>query len=107
MLRATIAAQFQKEASSCYKQLDEADKERVKKLSGILRVADGLDRSHYQNVRAMDFEKNGQNGYYQNKYRSRSAARNLGRNAKKPAFEKVTGKKLLIKEADMLNPVPI
>ena len=28
-------------------------KERIKKLSGILRVADGLDRSHYQNVQEL------------------------------------------------------
>ncbi|MEX0608142.1 MAG: Ppx/GppA phosphatase family protein [Balneolaceae bacterium] len=27
---------------------------RIKKLSGILRVADGLDRSHYQNVKQLD-----------------------------------------------------
>ena len=26
-------------------------RKRIKKLSGILRVADGLDRSHYQNVK--------------------------------------------------------
>lgn len=37
-----------------YKKLDKSVKERVKKLSALLRVADGLDRSHYQNVRSFD-----------------------------------------------------
>lgn len=29
---------------------------RIRKLSGILRVADGLDRSHYQNVQKLELE---------------------------------------------------
>lgn len=29
-------------------------RKRIKKLSGILRVADGLDRSHYQNVKELE-----------------------------------------------------
>ncbi len=33
--------------------LDENMKDRIKKLSGILRVVDGLDRSHYQNVQEL------------------------------------------------------
>jgi len=37
-----------------FQKLDKNLKERVKKLSGILRVADGLDRSHYQNVQKME-----------------------------------------------------
>lgn len=37
-----------------FRKLDKDLKERVKKLSGILRVADGLDRSHYQNVQKME-----------------------------------------------------
>ena len=35
-------------------------RERIKKLAGILRVADGLDRSHYQNVRDVRVERAGQ-----------------------------------------------
>lgn len=34
-----------------YWKLKPAIRKRIKKLSGILRVADGLDRSHYQNVK--------------------------------------------------------
>lgn len=37
-----------------FRKLDKDLKNRVKKLAGILRVADGLDRSHYQNVQKLD-----------------------------------------------------
>lgn len=37
-----------------YWKLEPELRARVKKLSGILRVADGLDRSHYQNVKQLD-----------------------------------------------------
>ncbi len=39
-----------------YKMLPEDDRERVKKLAAILRIADGLDRSHFQNVRNLEVE---------------------------------------------------
>lgn len=39
-----------------YDRLDKSVKGRVRKLSGILRVADGLDRSHYQNVKNLDID---------------------------------------------------
>lgn len=37
-----------------YWKLSPATRKRIKKLSGILRVADGLDRSHYQNVKEIE-----------------------------------------------------
>lgn len=40
-----------------YKILPEQEREKVKKLSAILRVADGLDRSHFQNVKSLHVEK--------------------------------------------------
>jgi exopolyphosphatase/guanosine-5'-triphosphate,3'-diphosphate pyrophosphatase len=43
-----------------FKKLPKANRERIKKLSAILRVADGLDRSHYQNVRDVRVERSGQ-----------------------------------------------
>ncbi len=36
-----------------YSGLPRQVKKRIKKLAGILRVADGLDRSHYQNVKSL------------------------------------------------------
>lgn len=38
-----------------YSNLPKKVKQRIRKLSGILRVADGLDRSHYQNVKSIEF----------------------------------------------------
>tara|TARA_R100000908_G_scaffold65083_1_gene51684 strand:+ start:12638 stop:14230 length:1593 start_codon:yes stop_codon:yes gene_type:complete len=37
-----------------YWKMSPAIRKRIKKLSGILRVADGLDRSHYQNVKDLE-----------------------------------------------------
>lgn len=42
-----------------FKKLPKVYRERIKKLSAILRVADGLDRSHYQNVRDLRLKKEG------------------------------------------------
>src|SRR6056297_81076 len=43
-----------------FKKLPKPVRERIKKLAAILRVADGLDRSHYQNVRDVRVERAGQ-----------------------------------------------
>ncbi len=45
-----------KKRHELYEGLDRALKNRIQKLSAILRVADGLDRSHYQNVEGMTVE---------------------------------------------------
>ncbi len=39
-----------------FSELTEFIKSRIKRLSAILRVADGLDRSHYQNVQNLNVE---------------------------------------------------
>lgn len=39
-----------------YAALPRTVKKKIKKLAGILRVADGLDRSHYQNVKSLRVE---------------------------------------------------
>ncbi|MBZ9778494.1 Ppx/GppA family phosphatase [Psychroflexus sp. CAK8W] len=39
-----------------YRKLSKSNRKRVKKLSAILRIADGLDRSHYQNVQKLEIE---------------------------------------------------
>jgi len=38
------------------RKLSKSNRKRVKKLSAILRIADGLDRSHYQNVQQLEIE---------------------------------------------------
>jgi exopolyphosphatase/guanosine-5'-triphosphate,3'-diphosphate pyrophosphatase len=40
-----------------FNKLEKDQKKRVNKLSAIIRVSDGLDRSHYQNVRSMNVKK--------------------------------------------------
>jgi exopolyphosphatase/guanosine-5'-triphosphate,3'-diphosphate pyrophosphatase len=45
-----------KKRHELYAELDKNLKKRIQKLAAILRVADGLDRSHYQNVVDMDVE---------------------------------------------------
>lgn len=40
-----------------FNKLPKDQKRRIKKLSAIMRIADGLDRSHYQNVRSMNVIK--------------------------------------------------
>ncbi len=39
-----------------YWALKKPIRNKIKALAGILRVADGMDRSHYQNVKKLDFE---------------------------------------------------
>lgn len=46
-----------KKSHPIYQQLSAEHKEKVRVLSGFLRVADGLDRSHYQNVRRLRIKK--------------------------------------------------
>lgn len=41
-----------------FNELKKPVKERIRTLAGILRVADGLDRSHYQNVKELSVESN-------------------------------------------------
>jgi len=43
-----------KKRHELYMQLSDFQKDRIKKLSGLLRVADGLDRSHFQSVKHMN-----------------------------------------------------
>ncbi len=47
---------FPKKKHPYYKLLKKSLRKKVKKLSAILRVADGLDRSHYQNVRKLEID---------------------------------------------------
>ncbi len=79
-----------------FKKLDKSVKKRVEKLSAILRIADGLDRSHFQNVRALDVIRN--NGQIKLKLETESDP-NLeiwGAMRKRSLFEEVTGKELVI-----------
>ncbi|MFO7800281.1 HD domain-containing protein [Rhodohalobacter sp.] len=85
-----------KSRHSHYKKLDKNVKNRVEKLSAILRVADGLDRSHFQNVRDLEVVKS--NGQIKLNIETETDP-NLeiwGAMRKRFLFEEVTGKELKI-----------
>lgn len=79
-----------------FKNLSAETKNRIRKLSAILRVADGLDRSHYQNVREMQVNMNGLSIEIAIKTEADPHLEIWGAMRKKSLFEEVTGKKLEI-----------
>lgn len=79
-----------------YRKLDKDLKERVKKLSGILRVADGLDRSHYQNVQKVEIENGEEEVVLLITTESDPELEIWGAMRKSYLFEQVTGKNLEI-----------
>ncbi len=88
-----------------YKSLAPENKAVVKKLSGILRVADGLDRSHYQNIRGMKMQKNDSKITLHIEPEADPQLEIWGAMRKKDLFEEVTGKTLKIEQAQRANPV--
>lgn len=88
-----------------YHKLRENDKKRVRKLSAIMRIADGLDRSHYQNVLAMAVEKGSDEIIIRIKTESDAQLEIWGAMRKNALFEEVTGKTLKIQEVESLTAV--
>ena len=86
---------------SHFNQLSEPDKDRIRKLSGILRIADGLDRSHYQNVRSIDLSQNRDVIKMRIVTEADPQLEIWGAMRKNSLFEEVTGKKLII-ESDYI-----
>lgn len=86
-----------------YNKLEKKDKGRVRKLSAIMRIADGLDRSHYQNVQAMTIEKNPEEIIIRIKTESDPQLEIWGAMRKNALFEEITGKTLKIKEVKTLT----
>jgi exopolyphosphatase / guanosine-5'-triphosphate,3'-diphosphate pyrophosphatase len=82
-----------------YRNLSKDNKARVKKLSAILRVADGLDRSHYQNVRQLDITRNGRRAVFTINTEADPHLEIWGASRKKALFEEVTGRELVIESA--------
>jgi exopolyphosphatase/guanosine-5'-triphosphate,3'-diphosphate pyrophosphatase len=79
-----------------YKDLDKNLRKRVKKLSALLRVADGLDRSHYQNVQELEIKKDKEEVTIIITTYSDPQLEIWGTLRKSKLFEKMTGKKLKI-----------
>lgn len=79
-----------------YRKLDKPLRKRVKKLSALLRVADGLDRSHYQNVQKLEIEEDKDHITFYITTESDPELEIWGAMRKSHLFEKVIGKTLEI-----------
>lgn len=79
-----------------YKKLDKPNRERVKKLSAILRVADGLDRSHFQNVRSMNIDSGKKAVTISIETETDPQLEIWGALRKNALFEEITGRQLII-----------
>jgi len=79
-----------------YKQLNKKLRKPVKKLSALLRVADGLDRSHYQNVLKLEINNKKQTINLLITTQSDPELEIWGTLRKGGLLEKLTGKKLKV-----------
>ncbi|CAL68437.1 Ppx/GppA phosphatase family protein [Christiangramia forsetii] len=79
-----------------YKKLEKTLRKKVKRLSALLRVADGLDRSHYQNVEKLEIDNSDENVNFYITTMGDPELEIWGAERKSGLFEKVTGKKLEI-----------
>jgi exopolyphosphatase/guanosine-5'-triphosphate,3'-diphosphate pyrophosphatase len=77
-----------------YWKLTPATRKRIKKLSGILRVADGLDRSHYQNVQNLEIDVKEKELVFKIKVQSDPQLEIWGAKRKSNLLAEVTGKKI-------------
>ncbi|QYA24658.1 Ppx/GppA family phosphatase [Gramella sp. MT6] len=84
-----------------YKKMEKPLRKKVKRLSALLRLADGLDRSHYQNVQKLEIDNLEDKV---NLYLTTMGDPELevwGAERKSKLFKKVTGKKLEIYAVNM------
>jgi len=79
-----------------YKKLDKPLRKKVKNLSALLRLADGLDRSHYQNVEKLEIDNSAEKVHFYISTMGDPELEIWGADRKSHLFEKVTGKKLEI-----------
>lgn len=86
-----------------YNNLSPSLKQKIRKLAGILRVADGLDRSHYQNVLGLEIVKTDSETKLLIKTEADPELEIWGAMRKASLFEEVTGKKLSIEEVEHLQ----
>ena len=79
-----------------YKKMEKPLRKKVKKLSAILRVADGLDRSHYQNVQKLEIDNREDKVNFYLTTMGDPELEIWGAERKSELFQKVTGKNLEI-----------
>jgi len=81
-----------------YRKLDNGARDIVRKLSAILRVADGLDRTHTQSVRAVEVSEGRGTVTLLLKPAALPGEDIAGAARKKSLFEEVFGKRLRVEE---------
>lgn len=79
-----------------FKSLRKGLRKRIRKLSALLRVADGLDRSHFQNVQNLEIKKTKNKISFLITTEGDPELEIWGAKRKSALFEKVTGKTLEI-----------
>ncbi|MEO2063751.1 MAG: Ppx/GppA phosphatase family protein [Christiangramia sp.] len=79
-----------------YKKLRKPVRKKIRKLSAILRIADGLDRSHYQNVQKLEIVNEQKQIRFLIETMADPELEIWGATRKAGLLEKVTGKKLEI-----------
>ena len=77
-----------------YWKLKPEARKRIKQLAGILRVADGLDRSHYQNVQELELEVREKELVFKIKVQSDPQLEIWGAQRKSHLLREVSGKKI-------------
>ncbi len=95
-----------KKRHSEFYALESDVKDRIIKLSGFMRVADGLDRSHYQNVKDLKTIINGKKIAIYIKTHSDPELEIWGAMRKCELFEKLFSRKLEIKPVRTLSKIP-
>lgn len=79
-----------------YRKMEKPLQERIKKLSALLRVADGLDRSHFQNVQQLEIQQADKQITLLITTEAEPELEIWGAKRKSHLFEQVTRKKLKI-----------
>jgi exopolyphosphatase / guanosine-5'-triphosphate,3'-diphosphate pyrophosphatase len=87
-----------------YWNMEQPLRKKVKNLAAILRVADGLDRSHYQNVQKLKINNQKEKVQLYLTTMGDPELEIWGAKRKSKLFEKVTGKKLEVYAINMSEP---
>jgi len=90
-----------------YEALGDETKKKVNQLSAILRVADGLDRSHYQNVRVLHAENTKKKLILRIETEADPQLEIWGAMRKSQLLQEITGKKLVIEPVKMGTLLPV
>lgn len=92
-----------KQRHELYAQLPKELQQSVLKLSGFLRVADGLDRSHFQNVKALQVKQSDEGLKVMIQTETDAQLEIWGAMRKCELFEEVLGGKLVIERVSSLS----